>query len=149
MSKERIYLDTSVISAYFDDRWPERQKETVNFFENSPEEYDLGLSNITFMEILKTGDENRRLEMIALAGQFQSYPITEAAEKLSAEFIAENLVPPSKVEDALHLAIAVERGFDYLASWNFSHMVNAKTQRKLPLISARHGYFKQTLIYWS
>ena len=57
-----------------------------------------------------------------------------------------NLVPPSKIEDAQHLAIAVENGLDLLVSWNFSHMVSVRTQKRLPEICAAQRYFKQLLI---
>jgi hypothetical protein len=50
---------------------------------------------------------------------------------LSLEYLTANLVPARKSEDAQHLAIAVENGFDFLVSWNFEHMVNAKTQKRL------------------
>jgi hypothetical protein len=79
--------------------------------------------------------------------KFELVTLTTAAEKLALDFKAANLVPANKFEDALHLAIAVERGFEFIVSWNFSHMVNAKTQKRLPVISAQHGYFHQTLIY--
>jgi hypothetical protein len=35
--KLKLYLDTSVFSAYFDDRAPDRQAQTVEFWERLPD----------------------------------------------------------------------------------------------------------------
>jgi predicted nucleic acid-binding protein len=67
--KPRVYLDTSVISAYFDERWAERQQETLHFFQCAPAEYSLALSGITLFELRKTKDEKRRSEMLEFAAQ--------------------------------------------------------------------------------
>ncbi len=144
--KESVYLDTSVISALFDERWPERRESTAQFFSFAPNEYELLTSVVTYSEILATKDEQKRNQMLDLIDRFIQVPLREAAEKLSVAFLEANLVPPKEIRDAQHLAIAVERGCDILASWNFSHMVNVKTQRRLPMISAQHGYFKHPVI---
>ena len=45
--------------------------------------------------------------------------------------ISAGLVPPTELEDALHIALASLHGFDYLASWNFAHFVRAETKYRL------------------
>lgn len=65
---------------------------------------------------------------------------------LAQAFVAGNLVPDRKRADAIHLALAVHYGMDYLASWNFDHMVQVKTKRRLPVLAAEHGYFKHPMI---
>lgn len=57
-----------------------------------------------------------------------------------------DLVPAKKIEDALHLAIAVEQGFDMIISWNFRQMVNKKTKFRLPELSIENGYSGKLLV---
>lgn len=58
----RVYLDTSVISALFDERNPERKSLTEIFF-NGIEEFELYISDITVAEIERTPDTSLRTKM--------------------------------------------------------------------------------------
>ncbi len=144
--KPRAYLDTSVISAYFDARTPDRMEITQKFWAINRELYDFEISEVTVAEIQKTPSKQRRDEMESLIASLPVQILTKAAHELAQVFQTNNLVPPKKDEDALHLAVAVERGYDVLVSWNFRHMVNVKTQLLLPSLSAQRGYFKKLLI---
>ena len=146
MAQEKIYLDTSVPSAYFDTRWPYRMEVTQRFWQATLLEYQLIVSEVTLAEIKATPNAVRRQEMYDLVVGLPVLNLKPRSLQLSLEFLSASLVPPKKREDAQHLAIAVENGFDFLVSWNFEHMVNAKTQKRLSVISAQHGYFKQLLI---
>jgi len=53
--KPKAYLDTSVISALFDDRNPERKSLTEHFFQTMGF-YEIYLSEITVLEINRTQD---------------------------------------------------------------------------------------------
>ncbi len=144
--KERLYLDTSVPSAYFDERNPGRMQTTQEFWSRALQEFALAISSVTISELTQTKDVDRRQQMLDLVRPITRLLLTNQSAQLSLVYVAGNLVPPSKLEDARHIAIAVENGFDYLVSWNFSHMVNARTQKRLPVINAQSGYFKQLII---
>ena len=58
----KVYLDTSVISALFDYRNPERQSLTEKFF-NEIMNYNVYLSVITLAEVDRTPDEKLRDNM--------------------------------------------------------------------------------------
>ncbi len=57
--KLRIYLDTSVISAYVDDRLPERKRATIDFWERL-QEYEVAISELTVAEVQDTEEADRR-----------------------------------------------------------------------------------------
>jgi len=80
--------------------------------------------------------------MVVLAQDLPVLAQPDVVNLLAADFVAENLVPAKELEDAQHLALAVIHGVDFLVSWNFTHMVNFRTIRKLPLLAAKNGYFK-------
>ena len=58
----RIYLDTSVLSALFDARNPERQELTKEFFSRI-DEHEVFVSELTRLEIEATPDEELRRKM--------------------------------------------------------------------------------------
>lgn len=136
-----IYLDTSVISAYFDDRTPDRRDETRRFWDFA-KDCQMFVSRLVFREIARTPDVARRSQLLSLVQDLPLLAQSPVVNLLAADFVAENLVPAKKLDDAQHLALAIVHGVDYLVSWNFKHMVNFKTVRKLPMLAAKNGYFK-------
>jgi predicted nucleic acid-binding protein len=146
MQKESLYLDTSVPSAYFDDRWPERQRVTRDFWTQAMPDFNAFISPATIEELRNTPQAARRDDLLQLVRSLPRLPISPAAEVLADDFIQDGLVPAKKPFDALHLALAVVYGMDMLVTWNFVDMINLHTKRLLPMLSAKHGYFKQLLI---
>lgn len=43
-------------------------------------------------------------------------------------------------EDALHIAVAVENGMDYLLTWTCKHLANASMRQKIDEICRKMGY---------
>jgi len=65
---------------------------------------------------------------------------TPEVESLAGQLIEEGIIPQKYDEDAFHIAIAVYYGMDYLASWNYKHIVKVKTKRMVSSIAIREGY---------
>jgi predicted nucleic acid-binding protein len=64
MKKESLYLDTSVLSAYYDKRAKERQDATIKFWKDVLPNYKVYISEITVEELENTKDESlKRLEI--------------------------------------------------------------------------------------
>ena len=52
MKKESLYLDTSVPSAYFDERAKERKDATIKFWQEVMPNYRVYVSEITLRELV-------------------------------------------------------------------------------------------------
>jgi hypothetical protein len=72
--KLRLYLDTSVISAYVDDRMPERQLATVEFWNRLPD-FDVSVSELTVTEVRATRDLAPQRRMDELIASFEVLPV--------------------------------------------------------------------------
>ncbi len=57
MKKETLYLDTSVISAYYDERAAERQEATVKFWKDVLPHYKVFVSEVALNELEDTKNE--------------------------------------------------------------------------------------------
>lgn len=145
-TKERLYLDTTVPSAWLDDRVPDRRDQTRQFWEKALPRYNVFVSEITLREILRTPNLDRRERLRELVEPFGVLDLSDAAEGLAQTFIDDGLLNAKKEEDVLHLAIAVVNGMDILASWNYDDMVNIRVKKLLPMLSVKHGYFHQLMI---
>jgi len=130
----KMYLDTSVISALFDDRNPERQALTEEFFSRI-DIYDVYISELTIAEIESTPDQSLKNKMKQIIKDFSVLEINESVEELAKECVNYGAVSESHQEDAYHIAVATLNEMDYLISWNFRHIVRRITKDIVRMIS--------------
>jgi predicted nucleic acid-binding protein len=126
-NNQRIYLDTSVISALFDDRNPDRRDITRDFFLKI-DKFDTFVSDITVDEVNDASNPKLRSRMREAISRFTVLPMTANAEQLARAYVRHGAVPESNLADAFHIAIAVLNGIGFLLSWNFRHIVRLKTR---------------------
>ena len=138
--KARVYLDTTVPSAYVDGRAPDRMELTRRFWEERLPELEPVVSTITLREILDTPDEQTRASMEKLIDGFEVLDFGEEAYGLAQEYINRGVFPGRYESDANHVAIAVVNGIGLFVSWNFRHLVKLSTRREVNLINAIAGY---------
>ncbi len=130
----KVYLDTSVISALFDEKNPERKSLTKAFFQKI-EDFEVYISEISIMEIERTPDLKLQNKMKQTITRFSTLSITEKVEWLAKEYIRHGAVPDSYSEDSYHIAIAVLNGIEYLLSWNFKHIVRKTTRDTVAMVN--------------
>ena len=123
--KLRVYLDTSVFSAYLDERLPDRQAETVEFWERLAH-FEVTTSEMCRTEMEATPDETRRAELLELLGGIGVYEVTEEMQQVAWHYVEAGIFTDLMLRDAIHLAAAVLGGADVLVSWNFRHLVNRR-----------------------
>jgi len=144
MRQLKIYLDTSVINFLFHEDVPELRKITETFFENHVRrgEYDVYVSDVVVREIEKTPGRAKRDQLLGVIrnSRLTVLALTDEAERLAAAYIEGGAIPPSKIEDAQHVAIATCSQLDLLLSWNFKHLANIRRQIAVRAINEREGY---------
>jgi len=136
--KQRIYLDTSVISLLDDDRSPERRDMTREFWARLTE-FEVSTSEAARREILDTPDALRRASMLASMMHLQLLPVTLEAEQLASRYLAAGIFPSTVPDDALHVAIAVLSRQDVIVSWNFKHLVNQRRRAMIDSLNLSLG----------
>ena len=132
--KLKLYLDTSVISALFDERNPERKSLTESFFAEISK-FDIYVSTFTLAEIEKTPDPVVKKKMIGKVSKIQVLNITSDIEEIADEIILSGAINQSYLEDAFRIATAIMNEMDYLLSWNFRHIVRKKTKDIIRMIT--------------
>ncbi len=137
--KIKVYLDTSVISALFDERNPERRLLTQSFFKEI-QTFESYISEIVSIEIDKSPNLSLQNKMKEISSQLPLLPLTDEVEWLANEFIRYGAIPEGFPEDAYHIAIAVLNEIDYLLSWNFKHIVRRKTRDIVRMVNTIHGF---------
>ena len=134
----RVYLDTSVFSAYEDDRVPERQAETRVFFARRSE-FEVSTSELARRELERTPDPSRRDALLRLLDGLALHTITDPMRRLADQYVALGIFSSFDINDALHVAAAVLTRQDVLLSWNFKHLVNRRRRAMVNQTSVALG----------
>lgn len=136
--KLRIYLDTSIFSAYYDDRASDRRGQTEEFWARVAT-FEASTSELTREELERTPDADRRRKLLKLLDSLILHPITDEIKELAQHYVRAGVFTPAMVNDALHVAAAVLTRQDILLSWNFKHMVNRVRRAKVNQVNISLG----------
>ncbi len=139
---DRLYLDTSIPSAYFDQSKPVRQLITQKWFEHDAVNYELYISNLVFEELSRFSNKEKResIEELIISKDINILSLSEEVQKLADMYIEQGAIPQSEPEDALHIAVATINNINTLASWNFAHIVSINPIRKIHEINLKNNY---------
>jgi len=140
MQKETVHIDTTLPSAYFDDRTPDRQKLTRLFWATRLPELISSVSEVVIAEIAQTPDNERRQAMLDLVRDIPALQVSEEGQSLAHEYVDRGVFPAKYLSDAMHVALATVGGIRNLVSWNFHHLVKLRTRREVNLVNALKGY---------
>lgn len=138
----RLYIDTSVFGALFDEEDPERvrlTRSTLRRIKQAPYEAFIGTPVLEEISIAPL-----RLR-VALERQLKSLaPILieegAASLRLAQAYMDALLVPLRKRNDVRHIALATVADLDAIVSWNFRDMVNIKKKNIVHSVNAKFGY---------
>ena len=139
IARQSVYLDSTIPSAYFDSRTPERQGQTLQFWHERLPDFEVVISSVVLLEIRATPDEERRWQLENLVKDCKVLVFDEEADALAQEYVGREVFPQKYVDDGNHVAVAVTNGIGYFCSWNFTHLVNVNIRREVNLINALKG----------
>ena len=134
MSKPTIYVDTSIVSAYWYDGRDAvslgSRAATRDWWDNERSYFELYISAVTLNEA-RDGKYRRQRQCIQMVRSLPALFLSNSIRELADELIQRGLIPHEKLNDALQLAIATHYQCDFLLTWNYAHLANAVVQSKL------------------
>ena len=131
--KTKVYLDTSIISALFDERTPERLRMTSALWLKLSD-YEVFISELVLEELERT-NEKVRAKLLSAIKDFIVIKISKEAESLAEIYVRQGVFPEKYFDDALHVALASVNQVGILLSWNFTHLVKLKTRRMVSIVN--------------
>jgi predicted nucleic acid-binding protein len=134
----KLYLDTSIFSAYYDKRASERMRMTRDFW-RILDRYEKLCSELTVEELDRARSDLRQ-KLVELTKNFTILAITDQMRTLAKAYVKEGVVPSRYFSDALHIAAAVLGEADILVSWNFQHLVKRSTRLLVNYVNAKQGF---------
>jgi predicted nucleic acid-binding protein len=142
--KVKVYVETSVIS--YLTAWPSRdiviaghQQSTRDWWQEQSQSFQLVASQLVVQEA-SAGDAVSAQERLEILKNIELLELTEDALSLAKVLIESGPLPRKAAEDALHIAIAVTNGVEYLLTWNCKHIANASMRSSIERICRSAGY---------
>jgi hypothetical protein len=139
-----VYLETTIPS--YLTAWPSRdlvraahQQITRDWWESRRHDFDLYVSEAVLRECEAGDPLAAKLRLEALLG-LSILEQTEEALDLAEQLLAEVPLPERAAVDALHIALAVIGGMDYLLTWNCTHIANAVLRDQIDAVCQSRGY---------
>jgi len=140
MTRLRLYFDTSVFGGVYD---VEFQEETEILFEMVKNgEIICVYSDLCEFELENAPDIVKEHFLSLDKNQTEFAEITEEINELAEEYVKENVVGQTSIDDCRHIACATINKVDYLISWNFKHIVNVFRIRGYNAINIKNGHIQ-------
>jgi len=142
--KPKVYIETTIIS--YLTAHPSRdliiaghQQITHEWWQTTRSDFAVVGSQLVVREA-GAGDPAAAQERLALLGGLTLLEITEEALALAQHILQTRAIPVSFPEDALHVAVAVVNGIEYLLTWNYKHLANAGMRSRIETACRDLGY---------
>ena len=140
---QKIYIETSVVS-YLTARTSNNlvivghQVVTKDFWKNLDTENTF-ISELVLQEAAKGDAEAAKMRIEAIEN-LKELAIDEDCNRLATLLIENKAIPKKFPEDALHIAVAAVHNMDAIVTWNFKHINNPITRKKIKNVISEAGY---------
>ena len=140
---QKIYIETSVVS-YLTARPSQNiiiaghQIVTKDFWDK----LDISHTFISELVLQEAGQGDAQASQMRLEAidQLKELEIDEECKKLAKILLEKKVIPNEFPEDALHIAVASVHNMDAIVTWNFKHINNPVTRKKIKTIITEEGY---------
>lgn len=142
--KPKVYIETTIIS-YLASK-PSRdlivaghQQITHEWWQTARPSFAAVSSQLVAREAGAGDSEAASARLTFLTG-LTLLEISEEALTLTQHLLQSKAIPQEFPEDALHVAVAVVNGIEYLLTWNYKHLANAGMRSKIEATCRELGY---------
>lgn len=140
---QKVYIETSVIGAYFDQRsdivstsllWSQLWWNQVRF------DYEVVVSEGVINELNHVNYPFSQ-EAVDLVEKIQHVDIVNEVNDIIKIYITRKLMPQDVLGDALHLALASYHKCDFLLTWNCKHLANPNKFKHMRIVNTSLGLY--------
>lgn len=130
-----VYIETTVVGniagrMHSNPDVASRQRMTRDWWTTATSRYRIVTSRLTLDEC-SDGDPSAASERLTILHGVPLLDTSEEAESLAELLMARKAVPASEPRDALHIATAAVHGVQFIATWNFKHILNPHLQAQI------------------
>jgi|ERR1017187_2066229 predicted nucleic acid-binding protein len=136
--KSRLYIDTSVIGGYYDDKF---LIDTRAFFDRIiNKDFFIYFSEVNETELVLAPQRVKDVKKLIPLDCLKNLELDSESKTLAETYVKEKALGQASMNDAYHIAIASVNRLDCLVSWNFRHIVNFDKIKLFNSINLKSGY---------
>ena len=141
--KLKVYIETTIPS-YLTARSSRdlikaAQQQVTREWWETRDRFDLLVSQLVIEES-SAGDQEASKERLRAIDGLRVLRISGEAIGLAEKLVGGVPLPDKAAADALHIALAVVGGVDYLLTWNCKHIANAAIRHRIETVCRADGY---------
>lgn len=136
--RQRIYIHTSVIGGCKDEEFSLWSNQLFKEFQQGLK--IAVISDLTRRELERAPESVKSILSDLPETSAENVFLTDEAETLAQNYIADGVVSTRHIVDAQHIAIASVERVDVLVSWNFQQIVNLDRIRAFNSVNMKSGY---------
>lgn len=140
----KVYVETSVIGAYFEERTDVVSASQYYWsrlwWDQISNEYDVIVSEGVINE-LADPDFKYSQSALSLVDAVPQVEINNEVRDIVTVYITKTLMPQGPLGDALHLALASYHKCDYLLTWNCKHLANPNKFQHIRIVNTALGLY--------
>jgi len=133
-----VYVDTSVYGGCEEDNFQGPSRRLMDLCRRG--EMDLVVSEVLLDELRPAPKAVRDVLRRIGPDRWTMIEEVDEIEALARRYIESGALSPKMYNDALHIAVATVGRVDYLASWNFRHMLDGRRARMYDEVNRQAGY---------
>ncbi len=140
------YVETSVWGMIPKGQPREMRRTSLQFLRRFPREL-FHISTVVYREIAAS-DESSKFQIMEVLNELIpiSFDVTSEVDFLARFYIESGILPPKKLDDALHVALATVHEMRVLVSWNHRHIANARKTELYRAANLIRGYSSTPMI---
>jgi hypothetical protein len=116
-----------------------RQQITREWWDTRRNDFELFISQLVIYEA-RAGDASAAARRLEVLEGITLLEFSDDANALSKLLVRELSLPARAESDAVHIALAVVNGIDYLLTWNCTHIANAALRPRIEVACRAFGY---------
>jgi hypothetical protein len=146
MDRPRIYIETTIPSAYFDERTAPamvaRREATRRWWVDAADKYEL-VTSPAVLEELGAGPYGAKEAWLALISDVRVLENVASILDIVSAYCDFKVMP---LGDSRHLAFASYHVCDYLLTWDFRHLANPNKSVHIRWVNHRLGLFVPRIV---
>lgn len=115
------------------------QKITQDWWNGRRDAFDVYVSELV-REEAAAGDAQAAERRLKIVDALPQLSISDATRRMARVLFQELHLPERAVADAVHIAVAITNGMDYMITWNCRHIANAQLRHRIDDICTAAGF---------
>ena len=135
-----IYAETSLINGYYSKQTRIASVSNLFFELIIHGSIIAHVSDYVLVEVNRTTDQTKKNKLLHLVRLCKTdAPSGKQVSDVAEIYVKKGMIPAKYIFDAYHIASASIGGYEALVSWNFEHIIRAKTEKMLEDINSELG----------